>query len=102
MQISCRVKKGEVIYIPILAINQAKSFWGEDAKEFRRVIRSTLFSRSQYFQRRRPERWGSIPEAAHKIPGVWANQLSFLGGPHACIGHRFSIMEFDIILLCCH
>ena len=41
----------------------------------------------------RPERWESIPEAAHSIPGVWGNLLTFLGGPHACIGYRFSVVE---------
>jgi cytochrome P450 len=41
----------------------------------------------------RPERWESIPEAAHHVPGVWGNQLSFSAGPRACIGYRFSLVE---------
>ena len=27
------------------------------------------------------------------MPGVWGHLLTFLGGPHACIGYRFSITE---------
>lgn len=41
----------------------------------------------------RPERWANLPEATSSIPGVWSNLLSFLGGPRACIGYRFSIVE---------
>jgi len=33
-------------------------------------------------------------EAASAIPGVWGNMLTFLGGPHACIGYRFSLVEY--------
>ncbi|KAG5639166.1 hypothetical protein H0H81_006070 [Sphagnurus paluster] len=41
----------------------------------------------------RPERWENVPELAAGIPGVWGNMLTFLGGPRACIGYRFSIVE---------
>ena len=41
----------------------------------------------------RPERWESIPNAASSVPGVWANILTFIGGPRACIGYRFSLVE---------
>ncbi|KAG6811254.1 hypothetical protein H0H93_014490, partial [Arthromyces matolae] len=33
-----RVKKGQTIQIPILAMNRNKEIWGEDAKEFRSVL----------------------------------------------------------------
>lgn len=53
-----------------------KEIWGDDAEEFR------------------PERWDSPPSAATGIPGVWGNVLSFLGGPRACIGYRFGLVEW--------
>ncbi|KDR80817.1 hypothetical protein GALMADRAFT_241271 [Galerina marginata CBS 339.88] len=75
-----RIRKGEDLLIPILPLNRAKSIWGEDALEFR------------------PERWQEIPEAASTIPGVWGNLMTFLGGPRACIGYRFSLVETKALL----
>ncbi|KAG5352648.1 hypothetical protein C0989_001270 [Termitomyces sp. Mn162] len=72
---SIRIPKGETLMIPIIAVNRDRSVWGKDAREFR------------------PERWENIPEAATHIPGVWGNMLTFLGGPRACIGYRFSLVE---------
>jgi cytochrome P450 len=79
-QYGIKVNKGDTIFIPILAINRSKNIWGEDAAQFK------------------PERWESIPEGANSIPGVWGKQLSFLGGPRACIGYRFSIVEMKALL----
>ncbi|KAG6823565.1 hypothetical protein H0H93_003423, partial [Arthromyces matolae] len=69
-----RIAKGETLLIPIAAINRDKTIWGDDAHEFR------------------PERWETVPEEANRIPGVWGNVLTFLGGPRACIGYRFSLV----------
>ncbi|KAF7291300.1 hypothetical protein MIND_01274000 [Mycena indigotica] len=80
---SMPLKKGQLIHIPIRAVNTDKEIWGSDAEEFR------------------PERWtpGSpLPPAVAGIPGVYANLLTFLGGPHSCIGYRFSIAEFRVTL----
>ncbi|CAA7265268.1 unnamed protein product [Cyclocybe aegerita] len=59
---------------------RGEDIWGEDAMEFK------------------PERWEKVPEAATAIPGVWGNMLTFLGGPRACIGYRFSLVETKAIL----
>ncbi|KAF9268376.1 cytochrome P450 [Marasmius fiardii PR-910] len=75
-----KVKKGQQITIPILMLNKAKFWWGEDAEEFQ------------------PERWEDPPEAITSMPGVWGNMMTFLGGPHACIGWRFSIVEMKALL----
>jgi cytochrome P450 len=69
-----------MVFVPILAINRSKALWGEDAGEFM------------------PERWEAVPEAVSGIPGVWGNMLTFLGGPHACIGYRFTLAEMKAIL----
>jgi hypothetical protein len=46
----------------------------------------------------RPQRWlAGAPEATHAVPGVWGHLLTFLGGQHACIGYRFSLLEYAAI-----
>jgi len=75
-----RIRKGQSIMIPICLINRDKSIWGEDSTEFK------------------PERWANIPDAAASVHGVWSNLLTFIGGPRACIGYRFSIVETKALL----
>ncbi|KAE9401805.1 cytochrome P450 [Gymnopus androsaceus JB14] len=68
------------IDVPILAVHLSKELWGEDATEFK------------------PERWEKLPEAVASIPGVWGNILTFIGGPHNCIGYRFAVLEMKAFL----
>jgi len=75
-----KVSKGDPIFIPILAINRSEAIWGTDAKEFN------------------PDRWASPPEVASQVPGVWGHLMTFLGGPRACIGYRFSLVEMKALL----
>ncbi|CAK5269096.1 unnamed protein product [Mycena citricolor] len=77
---SLPIRKGQVFTIPILAINTDKETWGDDALEFK------------------PDRWDRLPDKAHSVPGVWANQMTFFAGPHNCIGFRFSLVEQKAIL----
>ncbi|KAJ6467583.1 cytochrome P450 [Mycena vitilis] len=74
------VPKGQMVHIPILAVNTDTDIWGGDATEFK------------------PERWEKIPDAASAIPGVWAHLMTFLAGPHNCIGFRFSLAELKALL----
>ncbi|KAI0768260.1 cytochrome P450 [Trametes elegans] len=80
LQDSIKISKGSPILIPILALNRSKELWGEDAHDFK------------------PERWANPPERVSSVPGVWAHLLSFLGGPRACIGYRFSLVEMKALL----
>ncbi|KAI0656548.1 cytochrome P450 [Cubamyces menziesii] len=75
-----RIAKGNKVALPIVAIQRSKEIWGEDAMEFK------------------PERWQQPPEAISTIPGVWGHMLTFIGGPRACIGYRFSLVELKAIL----
>ncbi|KAJ7447523.1 cytochrome P450 [Mycena galericulata] len=77
---SLPIAKGQIMHIPILAVNTDKETWGEDALEFR------------------PERWEHIPEGVNAVPGVWANLFTFFAGPHNCIGFRFSLVEIKVLL----
>ncbi|KAG8727621.1 cytochrome P450-dit2, partial [Ceratobasidium sp. 423] len=77
------VKKGTHIYVSLVAANRDKQTWGEDAEVFR------------------PERWlDPLPATVgeSKIPGVFSSTMTFLGGPRACPGMRFSQLEMKIIL----
>ncbi|EIM91637.1 cytochrome P450 [Stereum hirsutum FP-91666 SS1] len=75
-----RVIKGDIIYIPIRAMNRSKELWGEDAHEFK------------------PERWENIPDKVSAIPSVWNNTMTFLAGSHACMGFRFAVIEIKAML----
>ncbi|KAJ7061693.1 cytochrome P450 [Mycena amicta] len=82
LQESVTVKKGQMIHVPIGALNRDKSIWGADVEEFK------------------PERWaaGSLPSATSSIPGVYSHLFTFLGGPHNCIGWRFSLAEMKSLI----
>lgn len=78
---SIPVKKGQVVFIPIYAMNHSKEIFGPDADEFR------------------PERWieserSAGTEGAKKIEGgvgVWSNLLTFIAGPRSCIGYKVRV-----------
>ncbi|KAI0050383.1 cytochrome P450 [Auriscalpium vulgare] len=76
---SLYLPKGTDVVINIFGINRSKAIWGPDAEE------GNL-----------PERWlAPLPETVEKarIPGVYSNMLTFLGGSRACIGIKFSQLE---------
>ncbi|KAF8895305.1 cytochrome P450 [Infundibulicybe gibba] len=77
---SIRVAKGDIISIPIQAINKSVRLWGPDAAAFR------------------PERWADPPASARTIPGLLTNTLTFLNGTRACIGYKFALIEIKIFL----
>ncbi|KAG1749348.1 cytochrome P450 [Suillus lakei] len=65
---SIKIRKHDIITIPIQAINKKKDIWGEDAYSFRHVPScSILFSLTAH--RDRPERWQNPPEQVKEIQG---------------------------------
>ncbi|PPQ67620.1 hypothetical protein CVT26_006830 [Gymnopilus dilepis] len=70
------VPEGTLFYIPIRVVNTWKEVWGEDAEEFN------------------PSRWLNLPPNYNPI----FSSLSFLAGPHGCIGKTMAIVEMKAIL----
>ncbi|KAI0059656.1 cytochrome P450 [Artomyces pyxidatus] len=70
------VPKGTQLSIPIRAINTNPNVWGPDAEVFR------------------PERWLDLPKAYDPNFSV----MSFIAGPHACIGKTMSILEMKAVI----
>ncbi|KAI0059721.1 cytochrome P450 [Artomyces pyxidatus] len=80
---SIYVPRGTMVTINIQAINRDEAIWGADAAEWK------------------PERWlAPLPEsvAQARVPGVYSNTLTFLGGGRACIGFKFSQLEMKVVL----
>lgn len=79
---SIPVKKGQNIFLSIVAVNTSQTVFGEDALEFK------------------PERWinNNFGEKGPAV-GVWSHQLTFLAGPRACIGYKFALLELKALVL---
>ncbi|OCH85827.1 cytochrome P450 [Obba rivulosa] len=81
VQHSVKVRKGTFVIIPVMAVNKCKEIWGDDAEVFR------------------PERWEEkTPDGAASVPSVWKHIFTFLGGPRACIGYRFALIEMKAVI----
>lgn len=73
------VKKGSEVMIPIQVLNRSEDVWGPTAHDFN------------------PDRWDDIPATA-KESGLPSHMLTFIAGPRSCIGNRFSIAEFKVLI----
>ncbi|EIN13034.1 cytochrome P450 [Punctularia strigosozonata HHB-11173 SS5] len=75
------VRRNQNIILAIAAVNKDKRIWGPDADEWK------------------PDRFlRPLPDtvANAKIPGVYANLMTFMGGPRSCIGFKFAELEMKI------
>ncbi|KAI0659771.1 cytochrome P450 [Cubamyces menziesii] len=75
--------KGTTVFVGVISANTNTALWGPNAHEWK------------------PERWlAPLPEAIAeaKIPGVYANLMTFWGGSRACIGFKFSQLEMKVVL----
>ncbi|KAG7444977.1 cytochrome P450 [Guyanagaster necrorhizus] len=70
------VPKGTLLHISIRNVNTWQTIWGEDAEEFH------------------PERWLNLPKAYNSTFSL----LSFIAGPHGCIGKTMAIVEMKAVL----
>ncbi|RPD75520.1 cytochrome P450 [Lentinus tigrinus ALCF2SS1-7] len=98
-----RVRRGDIISVPIQALNKGTGEWGPDAEAFR------------------PERWLEEEEdgdgdgdegekggkggkgEGRRVQGLWGNMLTFGGGTpvngnRSCIGYRFALSEIKVFL----
>ncbi|KAJ7028339.1 cytochrome P450 [Mycena alexandri] len=75
------IEKGQIVSMAIAAFQRLESRWGKDAHEFN------------------PNRWlqGSAYRGAEAL-GPYANLMSFLGGPHTCLGWRFAVFEMQVFI----
>ncbi|KAG5640549.1 hypothetical protein DXG03_008123, partial [Asterophora parasitica] len=82
------ITKGTAVYVGLSAANRSKAIWGPDASEFK------------------PERWmgkagselASATAEGTRLPGLYSNMMTFLGGPRACPGMRFAVHEIKLVL----
>jgi len=77
------VPKDTNVYIHIYNLNRDPSIWGLDAADWK------------------PERWlEPLPESVREahIQGVYANMMTFIGGPRACLGFKFAQLEIKVAL----
>ncbi|KAM5533683.1 hypothetical protein V8D89_012650 [Ganoderma adspersum] len=77
------VPKGTVAVLNLGACNTNKAVWGEDAYEWK------------------PDRFLSpLPPTveAARVPGVYANLMSFHGGSRSCIGFKYALLELKVVL----
>ncbi|TRM66573.1 cytochrome P450 [Schizophyllum amplum] len=70
------VPKGTYLHIPIRVINTWTAIWGPDAEEFR------------------PSRWLDLPKTYNPAFSL----MSFIAGPHGCIGKTMAIIEMKAVL----
>jgi len=77
------VPKNTNVYVQIYNLNRDPSIWGTDAAEWK------------------PERWlAPLPEsvANANIQSLYANTMTFIGGPRSCIGFKFVLLEMKVAL----
>ncbi|KAF6751311.1 cytochrome P450 [Ephemerocybe angulata] len=77
------VPKGTMLFLSLHQCNREPEIWGPDAAEWN------------------PERWMSpLPSTVTdaRIPGIYSNMMTFLGGPRSCIGFKFSQLEMKTVL----
>jgi len=81
---SIRIKKGQTIFLPVIAINPMDALYG-DGDVFR------------------PERWltekdAGLPDKSELVSAGWNGTLTFSAGARLCIGYRLALFEYKALL----
>ncbi|KAJ6536352.1 cytochrome P450 [Mycena capillaripes] len=74
------VQKGQILTIATAAYQRLPSCWGHNTDTFD------------------PSRWLDGTISPGDAVGPYANLLTFMGGPRACLGWRFAILEIQTII----
>ncbi|KAG9127185.1 cytochrome P450-dit2 [Ceratobasidium sp. 392] len=77
------VPAGTLVMLSLRTANRDPTTWGPDSLEWN------------------PYRWlkplpASVADA--RIPGVYSNIMSFLGGPYSCIAYKFALLEAKVVV----
>ncbi|KAF8607894.1 cytochrome P450 [Ceratobasidium sp. AG-I] len=77
------VPAGTLVMLSLRAANRDQNTWGSDALEWD------------------PYRWlKPLPTqvADARVPGVYSNLMSFLGGSNSCIAYKFALLETKVVV----
>ncbi|KAJ6492256.1 cytochrome P450 [Mycena sanguinolenta] len=74
------VRKGQIVTVGIASYQRHESRWGENPYEFR------------------PARWLEGTVSKGNAIGPYSNLLTFLGGPHTCLGWRYALLEMQVVI----
>lgn len=76
------VDKGQPLILSIVTYNRSEAIWGPDADQFK------------------PDRWLNLPKTVTQngLSSSGITHLGFISGPRNCVGSRFAITEFKVIL----
>ncbi|MCO5549816.1 hypothetical protein L7F22_003290 [Adiantum nelumboides] len=85
------IKKGEYIYISTGSLNRNVAIWGQEANEF--IPERWLLDDHVYFDANLSTNNSSL--------GGWNHLSTFGQGTRMCLGFRFALAEFKIILAHC-
>ncbi|KAG9035967.1 hypothetical protein FRB95_010175 [Tulasnella sp. JGI-2019a] len=91
---SVMIKKGQTIYVSLMAINRSKAIWGEDASEFKPERWMCALPASDKGE---PDAMQALPPPVNATQG-WNGMFTFVEGRRTCIGLRLAVFEHKVIL----